>query len=47
MDKKQHGNMQLEKAISIYILKMLLCNKAINQPTYDKVIKIYRIKEAI
>ena len=41
MQEKQHKNMQMEKALAIRLLKMLLCSKAINQPTYDKVVKRY------
>ncbi len=44
MQEKQHKNMQMEKALAIRLLKMLLCSKAINQPTYDKVVKRYRRK---
>lgn len=46
MQNEQHAvNAQMEKAFLVRLLKMLLCNKVINQPTYDKVVKIYRLKE--
>ena len=46
MQEKRHENAEIEKAFSIRLLKMLLCSKVINQPTYDKVIKRYMGKEA-
>lgn len=46
MQEKQQENAQMEKAFSVRLLKMLLCNKVINQPTYDKVVKRYKGKEA-
>ena len=36
---------EMEKAISLQLLKMLLRKKYINQPTYAKVIKVYMRKE--
>lgn len=47
MQEKQHRNIQMEKGISVRLLKMLLCSKAINQPTYDQVVKICRLKGAV
>lgn len=46
MQEKQHENIQMETALCVRLLKMLLCNKVINQPTYDKVVKRYKGKEA-
>lgn len=46
MQEKQHGNEQMEKAFAVRLLKMLLYGKVINQPTYDRVVKKYRLKEA-
>jgi len=45
MQKKQYEN-STEKMISLCLLRLLLDKKVINQPTYDKVIKIYKMKEA-
>ena len=45
MQEKQHGNIQMEKRISVRLIKMLLFNKAINQQTYDKVMKCYKGKK--
>lgn len=36
----------IEKMISLCLLRLLLDKKVINQPTYDKVVKIYKMKEA-
>lgn len=47
MKEKQQEYLQMENAISIRLLKMLLCHKAINQPTHDKVVDIYKKKEAV
>ena len=47
MQDGQHENIQFDKAIAVRLLKMLLCSKAINQPTYDRVVKICRLKEAV
>lgn len=47
MQSEQHRDIQIEKAFSIRLLKMLLYNKVINQPTYDRVVKICRLKEAV
>lgn len=46
MQEKQHKSIQMETALCVRLLKMLLCSKVINQPTYDKVIKRYNGKEA-
>lgn len=46
MQEKKYGNIQMEKGIFVRLLKMLLYSKAINQSTYDKVIKCYKGKEA-
>ena len=46
MQEKQHKSIQMETALCVRLLKMLLCSKVINQPTYDKVIKRYKGKEA-
>ncbi len=45
MQEKQHKSIQMETALCVRLLKMLLCSKVINQPTYDKVIKRYKGKE--
>lgn len=47
MKGEQHGDIQIDKAIAVRLLKMLLCKKVINQPTYDRVVKIYKLKEAV
>ena len=47
MQKEQHGNVQIEMAFAVRLLKMLLCNKVINQSTYDKIMKMYRLKEVV
>ncbi len=47
MQDKQHEDIQMEKALEIRLLKMLLYHKVINQPTYDRVVKIYVLKEAV
>lgn len=36
MQEKQHKSIQMETALCVRLLKMLLCSKVINQPTYDK-----------
>lgn len=41
MQEKQHKSIQMETALCVRLLKMLLCSKVINQATYDKVIKRY------
>lgn len=46
MQEKQHKSIQMETALCVRLLKMSLCSKVINQPTYDKVIKRYKGKEA-
>lgn len=46
MLKKQFTEDRIERGISLQLLKMLLHRKIINQPTYDKVVKIYKRKEA-
>lgn len=40
MQGEQQKNDQIEKAFIVRLLKMLLNNNAINQATYDKVVKI-------
>lgn len=44
MQGEQHENIQFDKAIAVRLLKMLLCDKVINQATYDKVVKISNFK---
>ena len=48
MQDEQHENIQFDKAIAVRLLKMLLCNKVINQQTYDKVVRSLKfLKEAV
>lgn len=47
MQCEQHKNKNLEKNISICLLKVLLCSKVINQSTYNKTVKVYKIKEVV
>lgn len=46
MADKNAGNESIETAISRRLLEMLLRNGVINRPTYDKVAKCYKRKEA-
>ena len=47
MQGEQHENIQFDKAIAVRLLKMLLCDEVINQPTYDKVVRSLNLKEAM
>lgn len=47
MQGEQHENIQFDKAIAVRLLKMLLCDKVINQQTYDKVVRSLNLKEAV
>ena len=46
MQEKQHKSIQMETALCVRLLKMLLCSKVINHANYDKFIKRYKGKEA-
>ena len=46
MADKNSDNESIETAISLWLLEMLLRNGVINRPTYDKVVKCYKRKEA-
>lgn len=45
MQDIQYDN-NLEQMITRCLLKILLEDKAVNQPTYDKILKIIKVKEA-
>lgn len=46
MSDKNTGSESIETAISLRLLEMLLRNGVINRPTYNKVVKCYKRKEA-
>ena len=46
MAEKNSGNESIETAIFLRLLEMLLRNGIINRPTYNKVVKCYKRKEA-
>lgn len=46
MRDKKHSANSIETAISLRLLEMLLRNGVINRPTYNKVVKCYKRKEA-
>ena len=46
MQRNQYETEKVNKAISLQLLRMLLRKKVINQSTYDKIMKLYKGKEA-
>ena len=47
MQDGQHENIQFDKAIAVRLLKMLLCDRVINQPTYDKVVRSLKLLKEV